>query len=367
MTTMIIMLLAAGLFAREPQVETFELGMGETFEFSMRNGGNIEIEGWNRPEVQLTYVLRERNSDFFWETTRMDGKLTLIGDEEENHKHGLNMKVKMPYQANLELYTSGGNVGLVNLEGKISGRTMGGNFQFSELYGELEFTTMGGNVSGSKANLVGWVKTMGGNMNFQDVVGLINSETMGGNINLENKDSFDNPEFFDSPLELKTMGGNVNANQAPAGAKISTMGGNINVAEARNFVDADTKGGNITVDYLDGWLKAHTLGGNVTVKMAENLTTGNHDIEISSKGGDIKIFLPSDFNAEFDVEIEMTKDRRREVDIITDFGLQKAIDSKWTMKRGQSSKTLRAKGISGSGDYKVTVRTVDGDVEILKN
>ena len=358
---------SASLLAKEPIVETFDLAMGDTLDFSVRNGGSLEIKGWDRPTVELRYTLSSRNSDFFLESSRDGNTLTLIGDEDDNRKHGVNMKIMMPYQANLKLYTSGGNVSLNNLEGVITGQTMGGNFDFEQVFGEIEFRTMGGNVSGEDSELTGWIKTMGGNMNFKRVVGAFDSETMGGNVNMNNEGTFDNLDYANTPINLKTMGGNVGVDDAPAGVKAHTMGGNITIGKANQFVDADTKGGNISVDQIDGWIKAHTLGGDVTVTMTGDPATGDRDIEISSKGGDVTLYLPEDFGATFDVEIEISRDRRQEADIINDFGLQKTVDNDWTYKRGGSSvKTLKAQGSYGDGRHNVTVRTIDGVVEIRR-
>ncbi|MEK6372687.1 MAG: hypothetical protein AABO58_08320 [Acidobacteriota bacterium] len=111
------------------------------------------------------------------------------------------------------------------------------------------------------------------------------------------------------------------------------MGGEIEVADAPNGAFLRTMGGDIDIVQLEGSADAGTMGGDIRVTVVGS--GGGHDLDLHSMGGDIEVFLPHDFSADFAVELVEDDDdeplRRRQ--ILSRFAPQDKVE---TCVRGES-------------------------------
>ncbi len=345
--------LASALWAGTPIVENYPFSPGQKLEVDLKTGGAIDIEAWDEDTVQLEYTLRAKNEDLYvieHQETDFGIRLSLrfrIRTLKSNF--GINVKLMVPRLADLDIYTSGGDLTITGIEGEIEGKTMGGAIRLKDLIGKVQLTTMGGNVRVEDSDLDGRVKTMGGNIMFHDVIGNIDGKTMGGNVvydNVKLRERGGDGSFTpDDVVNIHTMGGEIKVEDAPFGAKLKTMGGGITVKSAGHFVDANTMGGNIEVAEVDGWVKVGTMGGDVRVNMIGDPKKGRRDVEISSKGGDIHLTLPRGISANFDIELDFTKNSKRAYKIISDFPMDQHTSDSWSYAKGTPRKasTLPAK------------------------
>lgn len=360
------------LRAGTPIVENYPFSPGQKLEVDLKTGGAIDIEGWDEDSVQLEYELRANKKDLYViEHQETDFGLRLsvrfrIRTLKSNF--GINLKLRVPRLADLDLYTSGGPLTISNMEGKFEGKTMGGVIRLAGLTGEVRLLSMGGNIVVEDSELNGRVKTMGGNIKFMDVIGNIDGKTMGGNViydNVKFKERGRGGSFTpEDVVNIHTMGGEIKVEDAPFGAKLKTMGGEIVVRSAAHFVDAKTMGGNIEVGEIDGWVKVSTMGGDVTVNMVGNPNEGRRDVDISSKGGDIFLTLPKGLSVSFDIELDYTKNSKRSYKIISDFPMHQSTSESWSYRRGTPRKTISGDGDVNGGKHKVRIRTINGNIHI---
>jgi len=173
-------------------------------------------------------------------------------------------EITVPRGFTVESKTSGGDVKVSYVQGKVNITTMGG---------ELECTDIGGNVDG---------KTMGGSVRSRGCSGALELQTMGGDITVN--------EFTGPAVRATTSGGSVSADFATAptaDCELHTMGGNVTVRlpdTAAVTLDGHTMGGAVKTDFpiqtkegfgndsLDGpvngggpTLKMDTTGGNIEI------------------------------------------------------------------------------------------------------
>lgn len=160
------------------------------------------------------------------------------------------------------------------------------------------------------------------------------------------------------------MGGNIHLGSVGSYAKVKTMGGNIAVDQADGSVEASTMGGTLTIGRASGSIHASTMGGDIKARVV-GASTSERDVELSSKGGTVELFVPKDFPMEVRIVLAYTKNAPRQFQIVDSVGLIQESTNDWDNSLGSPRKYIRAKGRIGSGLNHVTIKTVNGDV-ILK-
>ena len=209
---------------------------GEELEIDSATGGSLEITGWDedRVVVEAEFTGRDRDNVSF-DVRRSSGKVTITTDFKERSRHhssGGEIRVKVPRRFDLDLETTGGNITVDDVEGRIEGETMGGNLTLRGLDGTLDMSTMGGNIARGDSRVDGKVETMGGNVKLSDVEGSIEANTLGGDVIYDNV----RPGASGSEVKISTHGGNISVPDAPFGADADTLGGNIRVDSAADHV-----------------------------------------------------------------------------------------------------------------------------------
>jgi DUF4097 and DUF4098 domain-containing protein YvlB len=143
-------------------------------------------------------------------------------------------------------------------------------------------------------------------------------------------------------------------------ATLKTMGGGIDVDNSTGPVNANTMGGAITISTANGPIKATTMGGDIKVRETGS-STGERDIELSSKGGRIELTVPKDFPMSVRITLAYTKaDRGYHIEQNAGLATQETDD--WDHSFGTPRKYIRAAGRVGNGLNKVSIDTINGDV-----
>jgi hypothetical protein len=192
-------------------------------------------------------------------------------------------EVQVPVSSSVDLKTSGGDVIVGDLMGKVYARTSGGDIKLGRIAGEINASTSGGNVAVEEGQTVVKVSTSGGNITAKHLVGPSDLKTSGGDIKLES---------VENSVDARTSGGDIRANfdgVLRGDSKLDTSGGQVKatVAKAMAFhLDADTSGGEvdaggltITIDH--GGVGKSSLSGSVN--------GGGPDLRLHSSGGDIDV------------------------------------------------------------------------------
>jgi hypothetical protein len=350
----------------------FNVKPGGKVNIELRCGGAIEIEGWDKNIVSVDLEVRGRDADELNIEIVQDGDNINISsyfdDEQHNNKTHQKLLVNVPRDYNVEFETMGGNVKIDKVQGIMEGKTMGGSLDLSNLKGQLDIMTMGGEINVSDCEVDGKVKTMGGAVLVENVVGDLDASSMGGKVT--QRDVKGRKGSIGKEVNISTMGGEINVDSAPNGAKVKTMGGNITINSVSKFVDAITYGGDIEIKEVDGKVQAKTMGGDVDVKFIGS--GDDKDINLNSLGGNMTLYVPSDFSMDVFIEITITEEYADEHDNIEDikpagdFSLTGELSKDWDDSNGSPRKFYRAKGSFNGGKNKVIIKTINGDVTLNK-
>ncbi len=342
---------------------------GQALEIRLETGGAIHIRGGAASGVVVKSTLRGRDSEQIDVVVEKSANGVRIGSkyrrEGRRHSGGVDFDITVPARFDVEFTTMGGDVRINGVEGTMKGKTMGGELDLSNLKGTVNMSTMGGDVSLVSSTVDGEVSTMGGEVKLKDVSGDVKGKSMGGDVIYDN---VQRPGMTsgNKAVEISTMGGDVNVASAPAGAKVSTMGGDINIGSAKDFVKATTMGGDIEIKELDGGVTASTMGGDITVTMVGDPATGKRDVELESKGGEIRLTVPAALSMSLDIEIDYTRNSSRDFKIVSDFSLATNDVSDWSYSHGDARKTIRGTASIAGGKNKIVIRTINGNVFLKK-
>lgn len=381
-----------GMAIAETATQQLPASPGETLSFDLKSGGDIEVIGWDQDGASVTTEITGRDADRLQVDIGRTGDGIRVSSRSShgNHRYNLIVRVKVPRRYDVEIRTTGGDVKLEGLEGEFSGETMGGDLILAALEGQARVSTMGGDISVRASTLDGKVSTMGGDIELDDVQGNLDANTMGGDITERNVRRTGGSGA--QAVTVSSHGGDVEVDTAPAGANVKTMGGDIEVRSVDQFLTAvtmggdvivrratgdteiTTMGGDIDVGSFDGAIEAKTMGGDIDVNVvSSSAASDGHDIDLDSKGGDLRLVLPSGFSGRFEIEVVKLRKRPEQAGIESDFPLDIKEPAEWTNstfgkagKYGGDYKVITATGTTGGGSHLVKLKTINGVVSIKR-
>ncbi len=256
--------------------------------------GSVYVTGSGTNEVSILVEMEGRQKDldeFELEATQTSGGVDVKG---KSHRGGWKIfrsydvnarfTITVPRAYSVHLATSGGDMVVKEIQGKVEGTTSGGDLHVEQVEGEIDLHTSGGDirVESVKGNVR--AGTSGGDVYVRSVTGDVEGETSGGNVTVAD---------VEGKARAETSGGNVivKVRGVNKGVHAQTSGGNVDVQIARNSaanIDASTSGGDVECDLpvtVSGKIKdtsikgtingggpmiyAHTSGGNIRIRPLE--------------------------------------------------------------------------------------------------
>lgn len=191
--------------------------------------------------------------------------------------------VTVPASFSAGLKTSGGNVVVGDLEGKVNARTSGGDVSLGTIGAVVDAGTSGGNVSLKEGKADVKLRTSGGNITVGRVGGSAELGTSGGDIKVDS---------VENTLQAKTSGGNVTAGVfglLKGDCELHTSGGNVTAVidkSAAFRLDASTGGGRVRAEGLTITLEKSNHGRS---HLSGDVNGGGSLLKLRSSGGDIAV------------------------------------------------------------------------------
>lgn len=305
------LLLSAGLIAGAATVaqakiervveKSFNVQPGGTLHVSTQ-GGEVRVSASNDNVVKVTAREKFRvNTDA--EADEILKKLELSIEQSGNEvtatskyeKQPLNFHfgswppvnvdfiVTVPASFLTDLHTSGGNIVIGDLGGKVYARTSGGNIRLGKIGAEVDAHTSGGDVQLDGAKGPVKLGTSGGSIVAGAVAGEADLDTSGGNIQIDS---------VEGSLRARTSGGNVRAGLVgplKQDCSLSTSGGNVKVTVDKTAafrLDASTSGGSVQADGLTITLDGAKHGRS---SLNGSVNGGTAMLKLRSSGGNIVV------------------------------------------------------------------------------
>lgn len=193
----------------------------------------------------------------------------------------VDFNVTVPTRFRVDAKTSGGDVKVADLDGKVHARTSGGNVRLGRIGGDVDAGTSGGDIALAEGAAAVRLNTSGGNIHVGRAVGPTDADTSGGNVEIES---------VENVVHASTSGGNVKAGivgPMKGECVLSTSGGQVHatVGKAIAFdLDASTSGGDVRADGL-----TLTISKGGRSKLAGKVNGGGPLLKLRTSGGDIVV------------------------------------------------------------------------------
>lgn len=252
--------------------------------------GGMNIVGTDAKEVSVHVDMKGRQKDidnFQITASQSASGVDILGKSSRsnwgwswNNDLEVEFTIKVPKEYNLRMETSGGNITVNDVNGKLNGGTSGGDIILTNIAGTIDLETSGGNIRTEKIQGQLHMETSGGDIRITEVKGDVDVNTSGGNISLKT---------VAGKVRAETSGGNISVNVAETnkGVYAETSGGNIDIVMPKNIsanIDAETSGGEVTCDFpvtMQGKFDESRVRGTIN--------GGGNQIHAHTSGGDVRI------------------------------------------------------------------------------
>jgi len=191
--------------------------------------------------------------------------------------------VTVPSRYNVDLNTSGGDIGVASINGHARLRTSGGNLKLERVDGDVDGGTSGGDINLQEGTANVKLSTSGGDIHVDRAGGEADLSTSGGDIVINS---------VQGRLHAGTSGGDVKASIAGAlkgDCKLTTSGGTVTVSVDKTAafdLKAHTSGGEVDASGITITIEKGGVGKS---SLAGKVNGGGPQLYLSSSGGDIRI------------------------------------------------------------------------------
>ncbi|MGA9364483.1 MAG: DUF4097 family beta strand repeat-containing protein [Bacteroidota bacterium] len=253
------------------------------------DAGSVIVEAWDKDQVSVVVELsgdEQQLKRFRVEFKSDDSTVSIVGKQRGRffpwhwQSSDIVFHIKVPSKFRPKINTSGGDVSITGVEGKVRGETSGGTLKLFSIVGDVYGETSGGDVviRNIKGDVQGY--TSGGDIKVDSVLGGVKVTTSGGEVVLLRVNGRIYGETSGGNIEARLLGEN-------RGVHLETSGGNVSVYLRKDIaanLQASTSGGSVKCD-----LPVMVLGKISEDELNGKLNGGGNLIELSTSGGNINI------------------------------------------------------------------------------
>ncbi len=261
--------------------KTFTVSKGGTLRVEV-NVGDINIHTWDKNEVHVLVTGEDEDEELSNIRFRQrENTVSIEYDPEWGPSGDLRFEISIPVQFNVSTETSAGEIRIDGaMTGSLKGETSGGNIRIGSVRGRVELSTSGGDIVTEDIDGDLSLNTSGGDIKVGKVTGATDVHTSGGEISIES---------CGQSATAETAGGNVSIGDINGDATVSTAGGDITVAKIAGSAKLKTAGGNIDISGANGKVFAKTAGGDIIMEnivgaVDARTSAGNLEIELTPSG-----------------------------------------------------------------------------------
>ena len=368
--TIMVLIVTCSVYAQKQQhahgeskSQTFQVGKGGRLEVAI-SSGDIHVSSWQKSEVSVKVEgLDPEELDQL--------KMTQTGDSvrvtfrPEWGSHHVRFTFQIPVDYNTDLHTSGGDIQLQGtFRGLLEGSTSGGDIRLGDVEGKVDMSTSGGDVSAGKITGTVQLRTSGGDIRMTNCSGDVDVSTSGGNIMVGNVGKTLNARTAGGDIEvgdvggeatISTAGGDIRVGKVTGSVTMKTAGGDIILRGGSGMIRGKTAGGDINMQDLTGSVEASTAGGDVTAQLRPS---GKGRSRLSSSGGDVVLYVPANAKANIDALIDIHgRWEEGEYQIVSDFKSQ-------TYDADASVKEIHGTYVLNGGGEQIFLETTNGNIYI---
>ncbi|HZL55617.1 MAG TPA: hypothetical protein VFC21_00960 [Bryobacteraceae bacterium] len=269
--------------------------------FRITAGGDLTVRGRNSKDIHYVITGQVRGGD--------EAAARRVAEEFQVHNvsgqlffpQPASVHVELPRKTSyISLWTPGGAIDAADLDGAVRADSAAGKITLDRISGDAEIHSGGGGATiGSVGGVVrcysggGSIRAVrvqgratfeseGGDIQLGDVLGAVRAITAAGGIRIDRAGG---------TVYADTSGGPISILQALGLVIAKSAGGPIDIAGAPS-VQCQSAGGTIRLNNVSGQLSAATEHGSIVAEILSGHPLSNSFL--STRGGDITVFIPSD-------------------------------------------------------------------------
>ena len=252
------------------------------------DAGSVVLESHDLEEVRVDAMAAgagARRLDFQLESR--NGRVTLRGRGTGGWLRSLigdphvRVHIRVPEEFSVDVRTTGGEIEVEGIEGRVRLRTSGGRIDLGRIEGDVEAETSGGPIEAESIEGDVRVRTSGGRIRLVGIEGRVDARTSGGGIEVLGASG---------EVRAQTSGGSIHVRfDGEPGGRLETSGGDIEVELPDGDgvrLDARTSGGAVEVD------PALEARGRIEPQRVDaELAGGGERLRLETSGGDIRVHV----------------------------------------------------------------------------
>ncbi|BBN82971.1 hypothetical protein PA25_29560 [Pseudoalteromonas sp. A25] len=274
--------------------------------------GDITIKTWDEESFKVTGTLDEKAKGYKLETKGSVTEFIVHMPKQykgwKNSSDGSRLTIHMPKNSELNFEGVSVDINASQLYGGTYIKTVKGDIRVDDLKGKISLQTINGDIDGSR---------LSGNIHYETVNGEIND-----------RDS-------DGKLKLDAVNGDIKSDTNAQDVRLENVNGEVDL-RINELAD----------------LQLNTVNGEIDVRVKKLMTNANISMETVS--GDVRLYLPVDISARFDIDMHAGGKVKNE---LSDHEMKKA---KWGPSR-------ELEFVLKEGDADIEINTVSGRIELKKN
>ncbi len=339
-----------------------------------KTGGMIEVEGWEKDFIYFKVTGSGSLKDKVIFLESIDSTANILTVKRKTSvckylKESLKIDIKVPLNFYLDINSTGGDVLITNLKGRVTGKTLGGDLSFANLDGEIDFKTYGGNILVEKVAAKGMLKTYGGDVRIINSNEYLQAETSAGKIIREALE--EDIHLKNKAIQISKLEGDIDLRYAPEGAILNTLQGDINLNYGEKNLHAKTLYGDINIKNFCGNVSAITYNGNIDLTIPDfskhSPNCSSWKIVLKSTNGDVKLKIPKNFSFKANLDISYSKDQAKGYKVFSDFDIDLEHSNSWIWENNQLVRKISGDALLHSGNNKINLSTVNGDIYLYSS
>ncbi|NOU53165.1 DUF4097 domain-containing protein [Pseudoalteromonas sp. JBTF-M23] len=209
---------------------------------------------------------------------------------------------------------------------------------------ELNFEGVSVNITASQLYAGTYIKTVKGDIRVEDLKGRISLQTINGDIDGAN---------LNGNIHYETVNGEIKDRDSQGKLKLDAVNGEIESDTSAQDVRLENVNGEVDlrINELKD-LQLNTVNGEIDVRIKK--LKNNANINMETVSGDLRLYLPDDISARFDIDVHAGGKVKNEL-------------SEHEMKKAKWGPSGELEFVLNGGDADVEINTVSGRIELRKN
>jgi DUF4097 and DUF4098 domain-containing protein YvlB len=248
--------------------------------------GRIDVQGWNRDQVQVVGTLDDSARSLTFETAGAATTVRVEMPEHFGHGDGSNLVIHVPEKSRVQVDVVSAELHLTDLQGDVDAKTVSGGIEATDVAGRVELATVSGKIHVDRGNGPMTFSSVSGNIRADVATNRLRISTVSGTADVTSSTAVDE-------LTMHSVSGDLKIGTKVAdGARIegSTTSGDIRLAinrDAGAVVEMHASAGGGIRNTLTKDPPNRNIAGAETLDLT--LGNGRASIELTTVSGDLEL------------------------------------------------------------------------------